>query len=195
MLLILGEKKGFYGSSKECEFTYLTHPDSVLCFSWRNSIEKNQNNVLFSLAADSFLRLWKEQRNTGVISFRLIASVDLVKLPKTILWLEFDIIRLMINRENAKESKIGPLNFFPSKSKSVSRLASMTEYDDAIMQIEHDGSFVVWGLNNLAHDHLLNVSKLCDIKNAMTAEMVSSFGLISKAYPKIYPSYEFGNCF
>jgi WD40 repeat protein len=78
-LIKLWRRQSFGSDDTRFDFTYLPHPTAVTGIHWRRSHEHEQtlDNVLFSMCADSKVRIWAATDPHGLQVLQLWAEIDM----------------------------------------------------------------------------------------------------------------------
>ena len=78
-LVKLWRRQSFGSGDTRFDFTYLPHPTVVTSIHWRkpNGHEHNEDNVLFSICADSKIRIWAAMDPHGLQTLQLWAEIDM----------------------------------------------------------------------------------------------------------------------
>ena len=78
-LIKLWRRQSFGSGDTRFDFTYLPHPTVVTAIHWRkaNRHEHNEDNVLFSICADSKIRIWAATDPHGLQTLQLWAEIDM----------------------------------------------------------------------------------------------------------------------
>ena len=78
-LIKLWRRQSFSSHDTRFDFTYLPHPTAVTGMHWRGSREEEQthNKVLFSICADSKIRIWAATDPHGLQVLQLWAEIDM----------------------------------------------------------------------------------------------------------------------
>ena len=133
------------------EFVYLSHPQIVLGFSWRNS-PHSQDTTLLTNCKDSVSRIWTPVSNEFDVDlvFHVAAFITLrPDYPKdqsfVCHWLHsMDILLCSLHRNLVIENKQDYRKTYQIKSKTLKKM--IREHSDAIMHVGYDGSITVWGI-------------------------------------------------
>ncbi len=78
-LIKLWRRQSFGSDDTRFDFTYLPHPTAVTCIHWRRPHDRQQtlDHVLFSICADSKVRIWAATDPHGLQALQLWAEIDM----------------------------------------------------------------------------------------------------------------------
>lgn len=187
-LIKLWRRQSFSSEDTRFDFTYLPHPTAVTSVYWRKPHEREHtiDNVLFSVCADSKVRVWAATDPHGLQALQLWAEID---MKEAIQPRDLELASGMNERYsfiiNSKDFARGTERAIKAASKpgqhpnhALEHLLEVSKAGPELcVVLDRRGNMSAWGLENIgckarkntdkfniAHVENVNVSFLQDVK-------------------------------
>ncbi len=179
-LIKLWRRQSFGFDDTRFDFTYLPHPTAVTSIHWRRPQEHEQtlDNVLFSICADSKVRIWAATDPHGLQVLQLWAEID---MQESIQPRQIDLKNqsrdryafIIDNREFASATQRAVEDGTDRTGKDYHALEHMLEVgrrsSEVCIVLDGDGHMSAWGLENVGckarkATNLFNITHIENLK-------------------------------
>lgn len=171
------------------DFTYLPHSRGIVYAEWRRSrsdIKYAEENVLLTMSQDNICRLWCQASAETPSKFFMCCLIDVSQTPASlsvsapemvaIHWMDqqevFAAVSMRVEMEERGLKAIRKARRVSAEDTwKVKKLKdTLKENPDMLIQIQQDGTVVLWGIQHLLSQprRMPKVIVLMKIKNALT---------------------------